>query len=565
MERKPLLTLLGIHTFWGLWLLKDTLVDPFNRTVGHADSDLYPHLWGYWRWIRKWISGGFTETWNNAEPFLNAPFTGELYHVDWLNGMLVWMGTQIGMPFLVSVNAMILLQWMLMGIGVIALCKQVNLTFWSSLFVLLSLNTTPFIERFVLHSAVFERLNLGWLLLYLTVLFHVSVHKQWRYCILGIVCFGLTVLGSWHYAMFAILASVWIAGWYITQDRSLWKVYLGLAIGCATIAYPLSTRAQSSLETDSIIEHKAQQFWDWNTRLEVLNDFQWMDLFMPTVKQSFGFDVLEESVFIGILIPLAWVLFLGVNRFRRTWTGLWFGMSVYFAIISLGPEITLWDGLTIYSPIYYGTAGLIPYFSTMEVPWEYSWMALMSGSILCAIMMEQLGKYMPLFSIVLLAQYNICFSEVIASTAPITIEAEVLKTLKSSNKSIVNFPIHNHTSDNKQSPHHEYLWMQTLHNRPIAYGIQQSWLHQSELWRQLNEHTTNTVNWREVRQHCKIKQCQHHELFRTELQRQHFDHFVLHLNFIPPDSRRTQINLWAEVFGPPIVESDTHVVYALFK
>ena len=81
---------------------------------------------GIWRWIRKWESGGFAETWSNAEPFLNAPYTGDLYHVDWLNGCIVWLGTSLGMPLLVSVNSMILLQWMLMGLGTILLGKDLS-------------------------------------------------------------------------------------------------------------------------------------------------------------------------------------------------------------------------------------------------------------------------------------------------------------------------------------------------------------------------------------------------------------------------------------------------------
>ena len=167
MQKKQFFTLLWLHTLLGLFALKDALIDPTNRTVGHPDSDLYPHLWGYWRWIRKWDEGSLAETWSNAEPFLNAPYTGDLYHVDWLNGCIVWIGTSIGMPLLMSVNAMILIQWTLMGIGAIALGNRLKLTFWGILFVLCCLDTTPFIERFVLHSAVFERLNLGWLLFYL--------------------------------------------------------------------------------------------------------------------------------------------------------------------------------------------------------------------------------------------------------------------------------------------------------------------------------------------------------------------------------------------------------------
>ena len=549
----------------GIIALRNTLMDPTHRTVGHPDSDVYPHLWGYWRWIRKWNDGGFAETWNNAEPFLNAPYTGDLYHVDWLNGFIVWMGTSIGMPFLMSVNAMILLQWTLMGIGAIALGKRLQLTFWPMLFIVCCLDTTPFIERFVLHSSVFERLNLGWVLLYLYCLTGLIQKQRWQYCIGGIVFFGLTVLGSWHYALFAILSSIWIASWHLVQNRSLWKPMVSLAIGCASIAYPISRRAQSSLQEGSIIEHKAQRFWDWNTPLEVLNDFTVFDLFSPTVQQSFGFDVLEESIFIGWAIPLGWLSFIAIKKLRTKGTGLWFAMSLYFTVLTLGPNITINETLTVTSPIYYATAGLVPYFSTMEVPWEYSWMALLTGAVLCALLLKHVTRYAWIASVMVLLQHQICFREPVSTTQPVPVDAQVISTLRTSSQNIFNFPLTNRNTSTAQSPHHEYLWMQTLHERPIAYGIQQSWLQQTEVWRRLNETVNTAESWRTIRQQCRLNACQNADSLRGELNQQGFTQFVLHLNFIPQKRHNAQLVLWKEIFGAPLAQSDAHVVYQIIS
>ena len=203
-----------------------------------------------------------------------------------------------------------------------------------------------------------------------------------------------------------------------------------LAIGCGSIAYPISRRAQSSLQDNSIIEHKAQRFWDWATPLEVLNDFQWADLFIPTVKQSFGFDVLEESIFIGWIIPIGWLAYIVTKRFRTYDVWLWFVMSIYFSLISLS-NITLWKGWVITSPIYYATAGLVPYFSTMEVPWEYSWMALLTGSILCAFLFQNLHKHAWIPCICILLQHQICFPQAIATTEPIQVNKEITDVLQS--------------------------------------------------------------------------------------------------------------------------------------
>ena len=264
--------------------------------------------------------------------------------------------------------------------------------------------------------------------------------QRWYHCIGGIVSFGLVVLGSWHYALFVILSSVWIALWHLLQRRTLWKPLLSLALGCACIAYPISRRAQSSLQDSSIIEHKAQRFWDWHTPLEVLNDFTLIDLFTPTVQQSFGFDVLEESIFIGWTIPIAWLVFVVFRKIRTSSTGMWFAMSVYFTIITLGPNINVSETWTITSPIYYGTAGMIPYFSTMEVPWEYSWMALLTGTILCAILLQEVTRYAWLASVAVLLQQNICFTQSVGTTTPIHVDPQILSTLAPNQMVCSTFP-----------------------------------------------------------------------------------------------------------------------------
>ena len=238
-------------------------------------------------------------------------------------------------------------------------------------------------------------------------------------------------------------------------------------------------------------------------------------------------------------------------------------MSVYFSLISLGPEITLGEGWVITSPIYYATAGLVPYFSTMEVPWEYSWMALLTGSILCALLLQSHRKYTWIPSICILLQHQICFPQAIETTEPIQVEREITDVLKSNPKNVFDYPLHNHQTSSTQSPHHEYLWLQTYHERPIAYGIQQSWLHQAELWRRLNEATRTSTSWTDIRQQCQLQACQSGQTLRKVLLSQGFQQFVLHLNFIDAKHHHKHILLWQEVFGTPIAQSEAHVVYTL--
>ena len=569
-----------LHCLLGLFTFRTVLLSPFEKTVGDPHSDLYPHLWGYWRWARKMETGGWTEVWSNTEPYLNYPYTGELYHVDWLNGLFVWMGTQVGFPFIFSVNVMLWLQWILLGWGVITLSKQIGMQTWGTLFVLAALDTSPFLERFVLHSAVFERANLGWLLMYLTCLMATIQTQHLRYVIGSILSFGLTVLGSWHYAMFALLSSVWIGVWGIKEKREVWTSLLPIAVGCGLVGYPIGKRARSSLETDSILEHQAHIFWDWNTPLDALNDFTWLDFIVPRIQYSFGFDVLEESIFIGWCIPLLWSVLLWTYKGCSSQERLWGGMSIYFALLALGPEITLWNDVRFYSPIYYGTASVVPYFTTLEVPWEYSWMALLTGSLCTASLLEHRlfpilqrrlstqwssqGKNLvhTLIVLVPLVQNRIVFPMNIATTTPPTTPPELLTSIHQhrdvQDGALFHFPLHNHQSETGQpAPHHTYLWMQTQHQRPIAYGIQQSWLHKSEFWRMLDDSMKRAQGWKDVRQRCPLQACQNDAELRKAFTSLGYKDFLLHAEFLGHEQYQRQQTLWTRIFGSPTYCDET--------
>ena len=102
--------------------------------------------------------------------------------------------------------------------------------------------------------------------------------------------------------------------------------------------------------------------------------------------------------------------------------------------------------------------------------------------------------------------------------------------------------------------HHEYLWMQTLHERPIAYGIQQSWLHRSELWRRLDEVSRKASSWRNIRQQCKLNACQSSQRLLNELNKVIFNTLYCTLILFLRPSTTHSLLLWTDIFGTPIVK-----------
>ena len=558
--------LLLLHLMIGLISTHRTWLTPTERVIGMSNSDLYPHLWGYWRWHRQ-RQTGWLETWNNVEPYLNAPHTGDLYHVDWLNAAIVSILQSLNIPFLLSVNCMLALQWILLGVGIIALGQYFKLTHWGMIFSILALDTSVFVQRFILQSGVFERVNLGMLCLYLFCLLNISKSNPsntWKWILGGVSAFMLTTLGSWHYSMFLLLSSIFIAVWMLMYNHcwNLFQRLLILALGCGAIAIPISRRAQTSLSSDTIIEHQAHRFWDWQSPIEMLNDVRWTDLFWPNIKYTQGFDVLEESIFIG---PLPFILFIAmIWRTRRLqpseWLLVWlFGL---FALLTLGPHIAITDSLSIISPLFYGLACIIPYFLTLEVPWEYSIMALLFGAILIGSMHRTISRpWIP--SALLLLQQVWALPDYIDTTNPTELDQTVLTILKSTSDNVLDYPFRNQRLENLngvQSPHHRYLWWATQHERPIAHGIQHSWVHRNDLWREINK---SGPKWRLIQQSCRTPVCHHPQKLPEILKEQGFSHFVVHTDLLALDSMQSEINEWTKLFGTPLLYNDSTDIYLI--
>lgn len=559
-----------LHLVIGLVSTHRTWLAPTERVIGMSNSDVYPHLWGYWRWQRQ-RQVGLLETWNNAEPYLNAPYTGDLYHVDWLNAAIVNCFQTLQVPFLLSINCMLAFQWILFGIGVIALAKHFKLRSWGIIFCILSVDTSLFVQRFVLQSGVFERMNLGTLCLYLLCLLKIpqsTKHHLWQWTLGGIVAFALTTLGSWHYAMFLLLASIFITTWWLFQktNRIIIQRLALLALGCGIVAVPISRRARMSLSSDTIIEHKAHTVWDWHSPIEMLNDVQWIHFFWPHIKYTQGYDVLEESIFIGPLIPTLLLVALWIRRqhtiFLQATEWLLLLLFCLFGILTLGPHIYVTDSLSIASPLFYGLAGIIPYFLTLEVPWEYSIMAILFASLLIGSMHQMFSKpWIP--SGLLLLQQSWALPDFIDTTIPTNPTADVLAVLALDDGNLLDYPFRNQrleTSTYVTSPHHRYLWWATQHERPIAHGIQQSWLHKNDMWREINK---SGPNWRLIQQSCRTPICHHPQQIPKTLKEIGFSHFVVHTDLLSPDSLHSEQTEWTKIFGIPILQSEETIIYGI--
>ena len=146
---------------------------PQYRIVGESKSDVWAHLWGYWRTERN-IEDGML--FSATESYLNFPYGSTIYHVDLLNSLFVYpMKKLFGLPL--AFNLLIWGHIVSAGIAMYLLVWHFTRKTIPSLFSALAYTFSPFVISFVLSSGVTERVNLLWLPLFFLFVFRALEHN----------------------------------------------------------------------------------------------------------------------------------------------------------------------------------------------------------------------------------------------------------------------------------------------------------------------------------------------------------------------------------------------------
>ena len=587
IDTYPTLFLLGVASMIFALLTYPVCLSPNTLIIGAEHSDIYPHIWGYWRTERILEQG----SWNFIEPYLNFPYTQQLYHVDLLNSLLVSLAHLV-FPFVFSINLVIFLQWLLIVFATQQFCLRYRdgCKYSTANLLAIAFACCPFFLNFPLASGVLERTNFAWVVGYFyffTKISQVSSRTETISISIGtILCFFLATMGAWHYAIFCLLMSVGWFGYDLWNHSSTWKAirsYFPTALGCGIVSVGFSSVAKNSIEEQGMISRNTTLFWDWHTPIEMLQDSSVLDFFLPRLFENHGSDLLYETLYIGWILPI--LAMIGYFSSKKYSTNIFVYLGWYFAMIALGPTISI-GNYQIYSPIFYATASIIPYFTTMEVPWEYSILA-----IFCLLLpagrgiefLEEKASFPAKKFIFVGITFLIGVDYVLVAPTPFPIphnqisinsavehirvqnQADIIPT------AVLDFP----TLSNNPSimPYHQYLLNQTRHQRPIPYTIQNSWIEQDVFWRNASQnaihHQKQSLeqicrNSLPLDQHRGNEWCLSKEDIQKQLEKQGFQWFIVHHQYIPAFALPSQQQIFSSIFGSPVVEDTQVSIYKIY-
>ncbi len=574
-HRSPHTRALGIYVLLAVVVTFPMVLQFWDHVVGHADSDVWAHVWGYWRTERALLQDLELPT---RVDYLNFPHGGVLYHVDLLNSLLV-LPFRVVLGSTISFNLLVLAQLVGGAYAAFLLTRHLTDRVGPSILAGAAYGFCPYVLSMGLSSGVSERLNTAWMPLFvLCVLRAVETRKRGYAVAAGVLCL-LTAAGCYKYCIFlASLSAVLFT--YLLVRPLAWRA-LGarrgpssirfrdsvLAVGlttvsCAVMVLPLGLYArQLTGDEAALFQRQGSMLWNGSIPLENYTPFTLADFLVPGHSRFFEtqyFDLLVQEPYVGwslLLLGLASVLS------RRRFVRFFFPTALLFLLLAMGPDPSPMGALSF---VYEGLARVVPYFSYLRNPWEMvlvvsMCLAVAGGAGLAGLLDRVRGRWrtglMGLASVAVAVDLLVfTIAPVPVSLAPVEVP-QVYRDLAADveDYGVFDYPPYRACSTLKPE---EYLLFQTVHHKAIPHAINESWLEEDPFWGAAIRH----------------QRCEHPgfdprpadaEAALMGLSADGFRFFVLHRDMMAPGGAELFEQLLAGSLGEPVVREGDLAVYWL--
>ncbi|MCZ7581829.1 MAG: hypothetical protein M5R36_00050 [Deltaproteobacteria bacterium] len=187
-----------------LFITWPVVTDPSRLVIGGDHTDIWKHLWGWWRTDRAIFH--YHEL-PYAVRDVNHPSHGVLYHIDFLNSLIVIpLSRMFGM--ILGANLLIWGQLVAGALAMFALARDFVGRQIPAFVSGLIYGFAPYVLTLGLASGVSERMNLAWMPLFFLAVFRLLNRYRLRYFLGAGAAFFLAALGCWKYAMFIYVLMV---------------------------------------------------------------------------------------------------------------------------------------------------------------------------------------------------------------------------------------------------------------------------------------------------------------------------------------------------------------------
>ena len=585
--------LLAFFLVLALLVTYPTIWHPFTAVPGDSRSDVWDHLWGYWRTEKAFF---VEHQFPYEERHMNHPEGGVLFHVDLLNSFFMLpLRAIFGMT-----GAYNLLVWghlVISGMGMYHLSRRFTTHRLPAVFAGVAFAFSPYMLALTLTSGVANRLNITWIpLFFLFYLKLIEEDNNVKNTLYASLMFLFATAGCWLYGLYVFMICALLSIFVLLsplrkvkpQDllhhyRDLvLKKMLPLLIGCGLAGIPIGLTASRSISSESsgIYQREHQMFWDGSSELQVMNHFGLYNFFTPNKQGlvvSNTFDMLFQTTYLGFAL-----LFLGALSLlsRKRYSAFFFPCAIIFFTLALGPEIRLFRGSqdTFNSPVFLFFAQVVPYMTAHEVPWEFILPGIFCAGVASAMGIDWLISNIrstqwkiiggcELILVLVLENFLISPASVPVTTTTTEVPAFYYELADNTEEfAVFDFPT---TRPNSTLLPTEYFYYQTIHKKPIPYAVQMSWLNTHQFWIALTKRQQGTGLGTTVMEQfggCLPGAsfgCGTTERIRDELAEDNFRYFVVHLRLIRTEEVEDYLKLFTTMFGEPYYRDSEVLVFQI--
>ena len=471
-------------------ILTFPVIFDFNSELaGEGCHDKCHMMWRIW-----WTDHSFQ---NNLD-FKNTDY---IFYPDGtsIGGNLALFTTGLGViifkltnNLITTYNTIILIGFAFGGYSMYLLSNHFHRNFYSSMVAGIIFTFSSF--HFA-HSGHHLGLSMiGWIPLYLLILFKTQKEQSLSYSILGGIFLFLISLTHLYYFVMVILFSLIFVGVFLAKKKEIGnKIFIKQISIIMVIGVTLTIGTSYSVflsddESDRIPLWQHEMF---SASLE--------NLIMPSPKHTsqplsdyaimYGIHDLAGSPNVPGIRSIEQVVYLGyatiilatiaLINFRKQYAWFWASIGGLFLLISLGPELRIFNNLTgIILPerIFYE---VIPGWDAIRAPARFIVIANISLAILSSYTIFNLMgkkllsskiKYIIVFVIIAALLFD--YSHLPFDTNEIIIP-EIYDEIKSdnSNFSILDLPLGGH-GENSLLSSPAFMFYQTIHEKPIIGGYE---------------------------------------------------------------------------------------------
>lgn len=470
--------LLALAAFAVLTLLALGPIHPTQQVWGGATDDLFEHVQLLWWQADQAAQGHLFPLFTRD---LAYPDGGKMFLPDPIGGTLaipfVWLaGTTLAYNLLVWAN-LVFACWAMFW-----LVRRRSGDAWAALFAGILYGLSPVLLG-NLHNGITETMQAGWLPLFagalLTLLDRAREPFDRRRLLTAIFLTGLSwwavALGQWYYGIYACLLFGLLVPVKARLHLSSWLAAAGALLVFAALIFPIAFIFYRSFGGGgSLFYLGSMDYYLQQTPLLLAHSADVAHLFSARPP----FEHYLHLGFVGFVTPA--LLLWGVVRKRWAVVG-WLAAGLFFIILALGPklgwngELVTIGGAQILLP-YYLLYKIVPFFKEMRLPYRFFVMVH-----LCLAMGVGMGlagwradrRWRGLVYVALVALFGLETALLSGAFVPAARQSTAVPPLVAMlTEQPDEFAVFDLPFSFAPQARGMYLVGQTVHHRPLVYGIQ---------------------------------------------------------------------------------------------